>query len=272
MPTAKINGINLYYEVEGEGEWAVFVHGGGGTHLGWWQQVYALRNRYKCLTYDARGLGQSEGVEDSPNGERDLLALMDHLKIDKAFLNGHSAGGSAVSKVSQAHPDRVHGLIMTGCVFGFQTATLSKWAGEMLDKFAKGFTIGAHARGTTFAQRDPEMAYLGSLFRKLNESKRPQDAAKYTNRFGDAYAAMRDAKPVDYSKFKVPTLFVVGEQDELQVPWLMRGTAEAVGGSKIVEIPDCGHGIPTEQPGIYNSIIMSFMDYHSPANRARNAG
>lgn len=272
MPTVKLNDINLYYEIEGEGEWAIFVHGGGGSHLGWWQQVYALRNRYKCVTFDARGLGQTEGVEDSPNGDRELIALMDHLKIDKAFLNGHSAGGSAVSKVTQAHPDRVHALIMTACVFGFQTPTLSKWAGEMLDKFSKGFTIGAHSRGSTFNVRNPEMAYLSGLLRKLNEAKRPQEAAGYSNRFGDAYMLMRDAKPVDYSKFKVPTLFVVGEQDELQVPWLVRGTAEVVGGSKIVEIADCGHGIPTEQTGVYNAILMAFMDYHSPKHRAANAG
>ena len=264
MPTAKLNDINLYYEIEGQGEWAIFVHGGGGSHLGWWQQVYALRDRYKCVTYDARGLGQSEGVEDSPNGDRDLIALMDHLKIDKAFLNGHSAGGTAVSKVSQAHPSRVHALVMTASVFGFQTATLSKWAAEMLDKFSKGFTIGAHSRGTTFAARDPEMAFLGAAFRRLNEAKRPQEAAGYTNRFGDAYIAMRDAKPVDYAKFSVPTLFVAGEHDELQVPWLVRGTAAAVGGSKIVEIPNCGHGVPQEQPDVYNAALMAFMDYHSP--------
>src|ERR1700742_2573091 len=141
MPTVKLNDVNIYYEVEGEGQddkpWAIFVTGGGGTHAGCWQQVYAMRDRYKCVTFDPRGLGQSEGNEDSPNGDRELIALMDHLKIDKAFLNGHSAGGSAVSKVTQAHPDRVHALIMTACAFGFQTAALSKWAAEMLDKFSK---------------------------------------------------------------------------------------------------------------------------------------
>jgi 3-oxoadipate enol-lactonase len=269
MPSVKLGDINLYYEVEGEGEWAVFVHGGGGTHLSWWQQVYALRNRYKCLTYDARGSGQTEGTADSPNGDRELIALMDHLGIKKAFLNGWSAGGSAVAKVTQAHPDRVHALIMTCCVFGFQTPVLSKWAAEMLDKFSKGFMIGDHSRGKTFAERDPQAAYLSAAIGRLNERVRPPTSTAYTKRFGSAYEEMRDAKPVDYSKFNVPTLFVVGEQDELQVPWLVRGTAELVHGAKIVEIPDSGHGPPVEQSGIYNATLMTFMDRYDPRNPNR---
>lgn len=267
MPTIKIDDIDLYYEVEGDGEWAFFAHGGGGTHLSWWQQVYALRDRYKCVTYDARGSGQSGGTADAGNGDRELLALMDHLKVDKAFLNGWSAGGSAVSKVAQAHPERVHALIMTCCVFGFQTPVLSKWAGEMLDKFAKGFRIGDHSRGSGFAQRDPKSAYLNAALGRLNSRVRPVAADAYTQRFGSAYEQMRDAKPGDYSKFSVPTLFIVGENDELQVPWLVRGTAELVNGAQIVEIPDVGHGPPVELPGVYNQVLMSFMDFHDPRSR-----
>ena len=269
MPTAKIDDINLYYEVEGEGEWAIFVHGGGGTHLSWTPQVYALRDRYKCLTYDARGSGQTEGVSDSPNGDRELIALMDHLGIEKAFLNGWSAGGSAVSKVSQNHPDRVHALIMTCCVFGFQTAALNKWAAEMLDKFAKGITIGDRVRPPDTAKDDPERHFLNGMLGRLNSRVRPRDASSYTNRFGDAYRLMRDTPPVDYSNFRVPSLFVVGEYDELQVPWLVRGTAEEIPGSMIVEIPDAGHGPPSEKPGTYNAVLMSFMDHHDPRTRSQ---
>ena len=263
MPTVKLNDINLYYEVEGQGDWLVFVHGGGGSHLDWWRQVYALRDRYKCVTYDARGLGQTEGVEDSGNGDRELIALMDTLKIDKAYLNGWSAGGSAVSKVAQAHPDRVRGLVMTDCPFGFQTGALSKWAGQMLDKFDKGFTLNGHAFSPTWAQRDPKTFFVQMKLASLNARKRTEsaDAAKYAQRFGDAYRTMRDAKPVDYSKFPVPTLFIVGEEDELTVPWLIQGTAAAVGGSKIVQIPGVGHSGPWEKSNLYNSVLMAFLDH-----------
>ena len=266
MPIAKINDINLYYEVDGEGPWAIFVAGGGGTHLGWWRQVYALRNRYKCVTYDARGLGQTEGVEGAGQGDpdADLLALMDHLKIDKAFVNGHSAGGAPVSNLTQKHPDRVHALIMTCCAFGFQTAALSKWAAEMLAKFSAGKTIGDRVRPPDMAKDDPEYYFLGQEFGHLNSKVRPRDAKSYTARFGDGYIKMRDAPPGDFSKYKVPTLFVVGQYDELQVPWLIRATAEAIPHSMIVEIPGSGHGVPQEKPDIYNAALMAYMDRHDP--------
>lgn len=266
MPKAKINDIDLYYEIDGEGDWLIFVHGGGGSHLDWARQVYALRDRYKCLTYDARGLGQSGGVEDSPNGGKDLIALMDNLGIQKAYLNGWSAGGAAVSTTAQLHPDRVLGLVMTDTPFGFQTAALNEWAGEMLDKFDKGFEVFGHAYSPTFAARDPQSYYLLTALLRLSSRVRPDGAKNYKEHFGDAYRRMRDAKPVDYSKFAVPTLFIVGDEDELTIPSLIHGTAAAVGGSKLVQIPGVGHSGPWEKTGVYNAVLMAFLDNLSARN------
>lgn len=259
MPIAKINDINLYYEVEGQGDWLIFVHGGGSSHMTWWRQVYALRDRYKCVTYDARGLGQSEGVEDAPSGGKDLLALMDYLKIDKAYLNGHSAGGWAVSTVAQQHPERVHGLIMTDTPFGFFTPALSKWAAEMLEKFTKGFDIRDNSLASYQAKVDPKTYFLNQTLGRMNAGVRPGDPAQYTKRFGAVYERMRDAKPGDYSKFPVPALFTLGEVDALTLPWLVRATAKAVGGAKLVEFPRSGHGPAQEQSAAYNAVLLDFL-------------
>lgn len=260
MPVAPINGTSLYYEVEGEGDWVIFVHGGGSTHLAWWRQVYFLRDKgFKCLTYDARGLGQSEGIEDAPAGPKDLLALMDHLKIDKAHLNGWSAGGWAVSGVAQQHPQRVLSLTMTDTPFGFYTKALNKWSGEMLDKFSKGFDIRVNSIGPWHAKTDPKAEFLDHQLGRLNAGVRPPSPADYAKRFGNVYEHMRDTKPVDYSKFPVPTLFTVGEMDGLTLPWLIRDTAKAVGGAKLVEFPRSGHGPQIEQSDTYNYVLLEFM-------------
>lgn len=268
MPKVKINDIDLYYEIDGEGDWLIFVHGGGCTHLDWARQVYAMRDRYKCLTYDSRGCGQTSGTEDAPNGHQDLLALMDNLGIQKAYLNGWSAGGNAVSVLAQQHPERVLGLVMTGTTFGFQTAALSKWAAGMLDKFDKGFEVLGHSYAPTLAARDPETYFLLTSSLRLNETRRPVDAGKYKERFGDAYRKMRDAKPVDYSKFPVPTLFIVGSEDELTVPSLVHAAAAEVGGAKLVQIPGAGHSVQWEKTGVYNAVVMAFLDNLSQRNHA----
>ncbi len=259
MPTAKINDIDLYYEVHGEGDWLVFVHGGGSSHLAWWRQVYVLRNYYKCLIYDARGLGQSSGTEHAPDGGKDLLALMDHLSIEKAHLNGHSAGGWAVSFVAQQHPERALSLVMTDTPFGFFTPELSKWSQEMLDKFEKGFDIRDNSIASYYETADPQGYFTSRALGRLNAGVRPADPGQYTKRFGNVYEYMRDTPPGDYSKFSVPALFTVGEVDGLTLPWLIRGTAKRVNGAKLAVFQRAGHGPPQEQTEAYNAVLLEFL-------------
>jgi len=263
MPMASVNGVDLYYETETEsdGDWIVFAHGGGGMHLAWWKQVAALKPRFRCLTYDARGhgmSGQGEPYQDADQvGADDLLALMDHVGIEKAFLNGHSMGGWAVSQVAQRHPDRVQGLVMTNCAFGFATPALSRWAAEMIEKIPKGFRVLDHSFAPDFARRDPAVYYLHNAFHRLSPPRAvPRDSTRYL----EPYARMRDRKPEDYARFPVPTLFVAGDQDELQVPWLIKATAAAVGGSKLVVIPGCGHCPTVERTELYNHALLDFID------------
>lgn len=67
MPKAQVNGIELYYEVHGEGPPIVFAHGAGGNHLSWWQQVpFFTAQGYRCVTFDHRAFGQSLDGADGP--------------------------------------------------------------------------------------------------------------------------------------------------------------------------------------------------------------
>ena len=74
-----------------------------------------------------------------------------------------------------------------------------------------------------------------------------------------AYESWRDQAVGDYRDFSVPTLFIVGTEDGLTLPWLMRATAEAVGGSTLVEIEGAGHSPYAEQTEIYNDVLERFL-------------
>ena len=107
MPFASINGIELYYEVHGQGPALVFAHGGGGSHLSWWQQVPAFSDSFSVITFDHRSFGLSRDVPDGPGPEafvQDLVALLDHLEVEKAVLAGQSMGGWTVGCFAAAHP------------------------------------------------------------------------------------------------------------------------------------------------------------------------
>lgn len=257
MPLVPLNGIDLYYEAEGEGDWLILVHGGGGNHLDWYRQVYELRNRFRCLTFDQRGLGRSTGAENYADADADVLALMDHLGIDRAHVNGHSGGGWAASKLAQAHPDRVRSLIMTSSHFGFQTAAMARWAGEMLQKLQSGFDIRQHMHGRHFAETQPELAFLHHAIRRA--SAHSAAAGGSGADYLDVYRAMQAAPPLDYPAFAVPSLFVVGTEDQLTVPSVVRGTAAAVGGSTLREIPGAGHYVQIEAAAAYNDVLREFL-------------
>ena len=137
---------------------------------------------------------------------------MDHLGIARAFLVGHSMGGMAVSGVAQRHPDRVRGLVMSDTPFGFATPALSRWAEQMIEKISSGFNVMEHLFAPGFAAAEPELQHLYSAICRI---KLPDaGSAPAVGDPCDPYRRMRDMAHGDYSKFSVPTLFVVGDQDD----------------------------------------------------------
>lgn len=262
MPRISVKGCKLYYEIEGEGDWLVFAHGGDANHLCWYRQVAALKGRYRCLTYDARGYGLSDTAEQVVdavhNAGDDLLALMDHLDIGRAILVGHSMGGMAVSGVSHSRPERVRKLVMSDTPFGFQTAALSRWAVQMMDKISNGFNVMENLFAPGFAEREPEMHGLYQAICRMRVNELPARPAD--DRAFEPYRRMRDAAPGDYSAFPLPSLFIVGDQDQLTSPWMMEETAAMVGGAKFVTIPDAGHSPFFEQSKLYNAALKAFLE------------
>src|SRR6516162_5075193 len=108
-------GCRLYYEVTGAGPAIVFAHGLGGNHLSWWQQVPHFAGRRTCVTFAHRGFSPSRitsGSVDPLLFEDDLLALVDHLKLDEVRLVAQSMGGWTCLNFTLSHPRRVLALVM----------------------------------------------------------------------------------------------------------------------------------------------------------------
>src|SRR3954466_5622846 len=83
MPFAPVNGIDLFYESHGTGPAVVFLHGRGGNHLSWWQQVPHFADRFRVITIDHREFGLTKEVKNGPGRKAfadDLHQLLDHLK------------------------------------------------------------------------------------------------------------------------------------------------------------------------------------------------
>ena len=129
MPTAPVQGINLYYQTTGEGPAVVLAHGRGGNHMSWWQQVPVFSERYSCITFDHRGWGRSLQPPEAMGREafvEDLRGLLDHLGIEEAFLIAQSMGGLTCLGFALADPRRTRALVLAGTTGGSVKRRLSR--------------------------------------------------------------------------------------------------------------------------------------------------
>jgi pimeloyl-ACP methyl ester carboxylesterase len=114
MASARVNGVELYYELSGSGEPLVLVHGSWGDHHNWDSVVAALAESFHVLTYDRRGhsaserpAGQGSVFEDAD----DLAALIEQLGLAPAHVAGNSFGAVVVLRAATRRPDVFRSLI-----------------------------------------------------------------------------------------------------------------------------------------------------------------
>lgn len=121
MPFAKINENRLYFEDSGgDGPPVLFSHGFLLDHSMWDAQVAALKDRFRCITWDERSHGMSEhnGPFTHWDSGRDAVGILDHLGLDQAVLVGMSQGGFLSMRATLLHPERVKALVLVDTAAG----------------------------------------------------------------------------------------------------------------------------------------------------------
>jgi pimeloyl-ACP methyl ester carboxylesterase len=114
MPSVQANDARLFYEQRGTGPDVVMIHGLAANLAFWYLQVVPLlTDRFRVTVYDLRGHGLSDTPPahyTSADMARDLLGLLDALRIDRAHVVGHSFGGGVALQFAARHPDRVSSM------------------------------------------------------------------------------------------------------------------------------------------------------------------
>lgn len=126
------DGTSLYYERHGSsGPAILFVHGSGGHHAAWWQQVAALREEFTVLTVDLRGYGRSDSSMPEFDGQDfpgDVVAVLDQEDITDAMLVGQSIGSVAALRAGLARPERVSSVVLGHSLGGISHPELKELA------------------------------------------------------------------------------------------------------------------------------------------------
>lgn len=240
----------IYYEVTGDGEPLVLSHGAGGNHAIWFEQVAFFSRRYKVITWDQRSFGNSTDHAGRHHPEAfaaDLLALLDHLDIDRAHLAGQSMGGWTTARFALDHPDRVRSVILADTTGGFATDA----AKADYERLRTGEARTEAARWIADGRLDqPAMrSFLYGQISSLN-GERPRDigqslfAADYTPRA---------------SELTMPVLVIFGSADPLFRAPTLRGIASLFPDARVVEIAGAGHSPYFYQPAQWNRAVLEFL-------------
>ena len=248
------DGDDVYFETHGAPDAPIVVlgHGAGGNHAIWFQQVPEFANDYRVITWDQRGFGSStnrHGLANPRTAAADLLAILDHLEVERAHIVGQSMGGWAAMGVAVAHPDRVQSLVLADTLGGIP---VDGWW-KARDTAPRQGPFNHPALADDFCQKFPERAHL---YLEIGGLRRDPMA--------DSLQLLRTLGEVTFddgqlSALTMPTLFVVGTQDEIFPPDWIATAATRVPNARVELVQGAGHSPYFEQPDTWNALVGGFL-------------
>ena len=254
------DGFRLYYEDSGGNAPAiVFLHGAGGNHLSWWQQLPVFADEYRCIAVDQRGFGQSPDVPGGPGPAAlgaDVLALLDHLGIARAALVAQSMGGWAAVGAAVTAPERVWAIVLANTVGNLSNDAIAAVRQRLgAASPPRPVVIWHAALGATFRKQQPIRSFLYAQISGLN--------APLSADFRDQL--MRLTTPVErYAATRVPTMFLTSDEDGLIWPELSETVHRHVPGSRFERVEAAGHSTYFERPDVFNREVGAFLKEHRP--------
>ncbi|MET8452070.1 alpha/beta fold hydrolase [Streptomyces sp. NPDC005209] len=255
MPQLEVDGAVLTYDDEGprdgDGAPLVFIHGWTANRHRWDHQVAHFAERRRVIRLDLRGHGESSGagVRTIAALAEDVLALLDHLKVERFVLIGHSMGGMISQTIALAHPERVERMVLVNSI------------SRMTYSRGRGLLLGASALV-------PFKLFVAANIQRAFAPGYPREQIReYVRASADTprevvmtlYGAMRAFDVLDrVGEIRTPTLLVHGYHDiQLPVHQMLR-MAKAYPDA-VVRIIDAGHELPVEKPAELTSAVERFV-------------
>jgi 3-oxoadipate enol-lactonase len=249
-----IDGDDVYFETHGPDDAPVVVlgHGAGGNHGIWFQQVVAFANDYRVVTWDQRGFGNSTNRHElaSPaTATRDLVAILDHLGVERAHVVGQSMGGWAAMGLAVAHADRVRSLVLADTLAGI---AIDGWWSAAAAVAPRVGAFNHPALANDFCFEHPDRAHLYLQIGGLRRDPFAYQTPLMLQLAKTTYTAEQ------VGAIAVPTLFIVGTEDEIFPPASVTTAAARVPGSRVETIDGAGHSPYFEQPDAWNALVTGF--------------
>ncbi len=269
MSEATVNGAKIWYEVFGEGEPMLTIHGSGFGHDNFASVAPLWAKDFQVIWYDMRGYGLS----DRPNQHYDMevwaddgVGLLDHLEIEKAHINGTSMGGMIAIKLAAKYPDRVLGLVLNCAMAKLDYASKINFRSHA--SIAEREGMGSLALASICAVQacsynhldGPEGPKTVEFIRSILEKN--NNVEIFT---GACQAMIEMDLTEDLDKITAPTLVYTGDRD-IMTPVDpgptgvgSRGIADRIQNARLVLMPGLSHTTMVEAPEESVALVTEFL-------------
>jgi pimeloyl-ACP methyl ester carboxylesterase len=246
----------------------IFVHEFAGDHRAWETQMRHFGQRYRAITYAARGYPPSDVPDNvaqysQARAADDIATVLDHLRIDKAHIVGLSMGGFATLHFGFRHAARALSLCVAGCGYGAEKGQRDKFRSEVATVAAFLDEQGIEAFAAKYAYGPTRVQFENKDPRGFDEFRR-QLAEHSAVGARNTQLGVQGERPSLYdltgqmAALTVPTLILTGDEDWpcLQPALLMKQTIPS---AALSVMPNCGHTINLEDPDQFNRLVGDFI-------------
>src|SRR3989442_14293032 len=268
MPTARVNGINVFYEETGQGLPLVFVHEFAGEWQSWHPQIRFFSRRYRTIAFNARGYPPSDVPSDvkaysQDQAADDIRGLLDALKVDRAHVCGLSMGGYATLHFGLRYPQRALSLVVAGAGYGSVPGDREKFrqdaelTAQRFEQDGMENAAEVYAKGPARVQfMDKDPFGWREFYEQLKRgSARGQQLT---------LPGVQMTRPsvfdlgAQMEQLAVPTLIVTGDEDEpcLEPGIFMKPKIPTAG---LAVIPQAGHTVNLQEPEAFNPAVLDFL-------------
>jgi pimeloyl-ACP methyl ester carboxylesterase len=266
MPTVEANGINIYYEISGEGEPLVLISGLGYGLWQWHKMIPQLAEHFKVIAFDNRGAGNTDkppGPYSAKMMADDTAGLLKAIDVNQAIVVGHSMGGFIAQELTLSYPELVSKLVLTSTNFGGPNhipvtpeamAVLMDQTGDPVERVRRGAAV---AFNQGFDKDHPEVVEEITQYR-LSEPV-PQDAYQAQLAVGLGLLSIEACFENRLSEVAVPTYIIFGAGDRVTPPGNAELLAEKIPDSTVHILPDVGHLFTMENPDLAAKTLIDLL-------------
>lgn len=257
MPRLCINNVNIYYEVSGQGEPLLFIHGLTSSSRSWKKQVPVFSQHYRVITFDIRGHGRSDkplGLYSIELFAADAVELMKALGISSAHVVGFSLGGMVGFQLAVDVPEMVKSLVaVNSCPEGSM-----RTFNDSIECFKH--IVLRQFNGMRRKEQDTiEQLVPASDRKNSHQSVIERLAMNNKLAYANAFRSLVVWSVVDrLHTISCPTLLVTSDQDYVPVS-VKQSYASKMPCVELTVINNSSHAIPNERAEEFNTVVMEFL-------------